>query len=80
MPLYLLDYNDKQLIPEKGTGLYEAIISHFVSQDPAIQQVTTNTSNVQRGLEDYNPFADQGDQRPTAVRYQSDYLRSYKII
>ncbi|KAJ9596724.1 hypothetical protein L9F63_012247, partial [Diploptera punctata] len=36
--------------------------------DPAIQQVTTNTSNVQRGLEDYNPFADQGDQRPTAVR------------
>ncbi|KAJ4433952.1 hypothetical protein ANN_16271 [Periplaneta americana] len=36
--------------------------------DPAIQQVTTNTSNAQRGLEDYNPFADQGEQRPTAVR------------
>ncbi|XP_069700539.1 secretory carrier-associated membrane protein 1 isoform X2 [Periplaneta americana] len=37
-------------------------------EDPAIQQVTTNTSNAQRGLEDYNPFADQGEQRPTAVR------------
>ncbi|XP_049765191.1 secretory carrier-associated membrane protein 1 isoform X1 [Schistocerca cancellata] len=37
--------------------------------DPAIQQVTSNTSSVQRGLEDYNPFADQGDQRfPAQVR------------
>ncbi|PNF40565.1 Secretory carrier-associated membrane protein 1 [Cryptotermes secundus] len=40
--------------------------------DPAIQQVTTNTSNAQRGLEDYNPFADQGDQRPAAVRGASN--------
>lgn len=37
--------------------------------DPAVQQVTSNTNNVQRGLEDYNPFADQGTQRPaTQVR------------
>nr|CAD7400397.1 unnamed protein product [Timema cristinae] len=36
--------------------------------DPAVQQVTANTNNVQRGLEDYNPFADQADQRPAAVR------------
>uniref|UniRef100_A0A6M2DDQ2 Secretory carrier-associated membrane protein n=1 Tax=Xenopsylla cheopis TaxID=163159 RepID=A0A6M2DDQ2_XENCH len=31
--------------------------------DPAVQQVASNTSNVQKGLEDYNPFADQ----PTPV-------------
>ncbi|XP_014270928.1 secretory carrier-associated membrane protein 1 isoform X1 [Halyomorpha halys] len=27
--------------------------------DPAVQQVTKQTSSVQRGLEEYNPFADQ---------------------
>ncbi|XP_063216341.1 secretory carrier-associated membrane protein 1 [Bacillus rossius redtenbacheri] len=36
--------------------------------DPAVQQVTANTNNVQRGLEDYNPFADQGEQRPATAR------------
>jgi hypothetical protein len=52
----------------------------IVSQDPAIQQVTTNISNVQRGLEDYNPFADQGDQRPTAVRYKFRFNKYYFIL
>ncbi|XP_075211515.1 secretory carrier membrane protein isoform X3 [Lycorma delicatula] len=36
--------------------------------DPAVQQVTKQTTNVQRGLEDYNPFADQSSQRPTAAQ------------
>lgn len=31
--------------------------------DPSVTQVTKQTSNVQQGLEDYNPFADQGSQR-----------------
>jgi len=35
--------------------------------DPAVQQVTKQSSSVQRGLEDYNPFADQPPQNP-AVR------------
>lgn len=30
--------------------------------DPAVQQVTKQTSSVQRGLEEYNPFADQPTQ------------------
>lgn len=30
--------------------------------DPAVQQVTKQTSSVQRGLEEYNPFADQPPQ------------------
>lgn len=41
--------------------------------DPAVQQVTKQTTNVQRGLEDYNPFADQSSQRPSpAVRGASN--------
>lgn len=36
--------------------------------DPAVQQVTSNINNVQRGLEDYNPFADQADQRLPQTR------------
>ncbi|XP_039291153.1 secretory carrier-associated membrane protein 1-like isoform X1 [Nilaparvata lugens] len=36
--------------------------------DPAIQQVTNQTTNVQRGLDEYNPFADQPSaQRPSTV-------------
>uniref|UniRef100_A0A1B6DXV7 Secretory carrier-associated membrane protein n=1 Tax=Clastoptera arizonana TaxID=38151 RepID=A0A1B6DXV7_9HEMI len=35
--------------------------------DPSVTQVTKQSSNVQRGLEDYNPFADQTSERvPTA--------------
>ncbi|KAL1117870.1 hypothetical protein AAG570_004183, partial [Ranatra chinensis] len=35
--------------------------------DPAVQQVTKQTSSVQRGLEDYNPFADQPPQTNNSV-------------
>ncbi|XP_066992827.1 secretory carrier-associated membrane protein 1 [Anabrus simplex] len=40
--------------------------------DPAVQQVTSNIGNVQRGLEDYNPFADQADQRLPPTRGASN--------
>ncbi|XP_046399882.1 secretory carrier-associated membrane protein 1 [Ischnura elegans] len=33
--------------------------------DPAVQQVTANTNNVQRDIEEYNPFDNKGSQRPT---------------
>ncbi|XP_073977925.1 secretory carrier membrane protein isoform X3 [Rhodnius prolixus] len=37
--------------------------------DPAVQQVTKQTSSVQRGLEEFNPFADQPSQpTPSATR------------
>ncbi|XP_044735249.1 secretory carrier-associated membrane protein 1 isoform X2 [Chrysoperla carnea] len=36
--------------------------------DPSVQQVAKNTSSMQRGLDDYNPFADQpGSQPPTGT-------------
>ncbi|XP_024085542.1 secretory carrier-associated membrane protein 1 isoform X2 [Cimex lectularius] len=46
--------------------------------DPSVQQVTNHSSNVQRGLEEFNPFADQPSQVTTNVRGASnppDYAR-----
>ncbi|KAG8232327.1 hypothetical protein J437_LFUL009426 [Ladona fulva] len=48
--------------------------------DPSVQHITSTTVNVQRGLEDYNPFADQDAQRPPTVRFQSKYLIGIVIV
>lgn len=36
-------------------------------QDPSVQQMTKKPSNIEAGLEDYNPFDPASQQKATAV-------------